>query len=100
MLRAELNAQRKQFELIMKQNLDLLTNMARNGGGNSGSGGGCGSGGGDNEGGGNGGQRRQGGRQKNKDTKICIHCGKMALHAPANCFSLEANKDKKPVNWK
>ncbi len=28
MLRAELDAQQKQFELIMKQNLDLLTNMA------------------------------------------------------------------------
>jgi hypothetical protein len=27
-LRAELDAQQKQFELIMKQNLDLLTNMA------------------------------------------------------------------------
>jgi hypothetical protein len=59
MLHAELDAQRKQFELIMKQNLDLLTNMAQNGGGN-GSGGG-GGGGGDNEGG-----------VKVKDSKIKI----------------------------
>ena len=101
MLRAELNAQRKQFELIMKQNLDLLTNMAQNGGGNgSGGGNGGGGGSGDNEGGGSGGRRRQGGGQQNKDAKICPHCGKMALHAPADCFSLEANKDKNPANWK
>ncbi len=98
MLRAELNAQQKQFELIMKQNLDLLTNMAQNGGSNVGGGGGGGGGGGDNEGGGGGGQHRQGGGQRNKDAKICPHCGKMALHAPADCFSLEANKDKKPAN--
>jgi len=31
---------------------------------------------------------------------ICPHCGKMAVHAPADCFSLEANKDKKPAHWK
>ncbi len=49
MLRAELNTQQKQFELIMKQNLDLLTNMAQNGGGNGSGGGGVGSGGGDNK---------------------------------------------------
>jgi uncharacterized membrane protein YgcG len=66
MLRAELNAQQKQFKIIMKQNLDLLTNMARNGGNNGGGGGGgggsgggggggCGGGGGDNEGSGSGG---------------------------------------------
>jgi uncharacterized membrane protein YgcG len=56
MQRAELDAQRKQFKLIMKQNLDLLTNMAQNGGGNGGGGGGGGgSGGGENEGGGGGG---------------------------------------------
>ncbi len=100
MLHTELNAQRKQFELIMKQNSDLLTNMAQNSSGNGGGSGGGGGGGGDNEGGGGGGQRRQGGGQQNKDSKICPHCCKMALHAPVNCFSLEANKDKKPANWK
>jgi hypothetical protein len=98
MLCAELDAQQKQFELIMKQNSDLLTNMARNSGGNGSSGGG--GGGGDNKGGSGGGQRRRGSGQQNKDAKICPHCGKMALHAPADCFSLEANKDKKPANWK
>jgi uncharacterized membrane protein YgcG len=100
MLRTELDVQQKQFELITKQNLDLLTNMAQNGGGNGGNSGSSGGGGGDNEGGGGGGGRRRGGGQQNKDAKICPHCGKMALHAPADCFSLEANKDKKPVNWK
>ncbi len=47
-LRAELEAQRKQFNLIMKQNADLLTAMAKNrvsGGGGSGGGGGGGNGG-------------------------------------------------------
>jgi uncharacterized membrane protein YgcG len=59
MLHTELNAQRKQFELIMKQNLDLLTNMAQNGSGNGGGGGdGGGGSGGDNKGGGGGRQRR------------------------------------------
>ncbi len=75
MLCAELNTHQKQFELIMKQNSDLLTNMAQNSGGNSGGGGsgggGGGGGGGDNKGGGGGGQCRQGGRQQNKDAKIC-----------------------------
>ncbi len=61
MLHAELNAQQKQFKLIMKQNLDLLTNMAQNGGGNGGGSGGGGGGGGDNKGGGGGGRRRRGG---------------------------------------
>ncbi len=62
MLHAELNAQQKQFELIMKQNLDLLTNMAQNGGGNgSGGSGSGGSGGGDNKGGGGSGRRCRGG---------------------------------------
>ena len=56
MLCAELDAQQKQFKLIMKQNSDLLTNMAQNGGGSDSGGGGGGSG--DNKGGGSGGQRR------------------------------------------
>jgi hypothetical protein len=101
MIRAELDTQQKQFELIMKQNSDLLTNMAQNGGGN-GSGGGAGGGGGgsDNEGGSGSGRHHRGGGQQNKDAKICPHCNKMALHAPADCFSLEANNDEKPANWK
>ena len=45
-------AQREQFDLIMKQNTDLLTAMAKNGGGGSG---GSGGGGGDRGGGGGGG---------------------------------------------
>ena len=66
MLRAELEAQRKQYEIVMKQNSDLLTTMARNGsgsGGGSGGGGGSGrgTGDGDNAGGGDGGQRHRGG---------------------------------------
>ena len=49
-LRAELEAQCKQFDLIMKQNADLLTAMAKNsvsggGGGDGGRGGGRGGGG-------------------------------------------------------
>ncbi len=67
----KLNAQRKQFELVMKQNSDLLTNMARNGGG-CGGGGSGGGGSGDNDGCGGGvGRRRQGGGQQNKNAKIC-----------------------------
>jgi hypothetical protein len=84
----ELDAQRKQFDLIMKQNSALLAAMVK---GNSGGGGG-GSGGG----GGGGGNRR-----RDQGTKaMCPNCNKLVIHAAADCFTLSANKDKIPTWYK
>jgi uncharacterized membrane protein YgcG len=54
----ELKAQRKQFDLIMKQNSTLLAAMAKGNGGGGGGGGGGGSGGGSSGSGGGGDNRR------------------------------------------
>jgi hypothetical protein len=90
-LHAELEAQRKQFNLIMKQKAYLLTAMTKNGV----SGGGGGSGGGSNSG--KGGSRGGGGR-KRSPMVLCSNCNKMVTHKPEDCYSLEANKSKIP-HW-
>jgi hypothetical protein len=91
----ELDAQRKQFSLIMKQNSALLVAMAKGNG--RGDGGGSGGGGG-----GKGGRGRGGGsRHRNCGTKaMCPNCNKMVVHTAANCFMLPANKDKIPSWYK
>ena len=53
LLCTELEAQRKHFNLIMKQNADILTTMAKNGGGSNGRGGSGGGGDGGGSGSGN-----------------------------------------------
>ncbi len=99
LLRAELDAQCKQFDLIMKQNSTLLAAMAKgNGGGGSdsngsSSGGGSGSGSGGGGGGGN--------KCRNHSTKtICPNCNKLVVHAASDCFMLPANKGKIPTRYK
>jgi hypothetical protein len=88
-MRMELNAQRKQFNLIMKQNAALLVAMAN--GNSRGGGGGSGSGGGGKGGRGGG----SGSRCHDHGTKaMCPNCNKMVLCAGADCFTLPANKDK------
>jgi hypothetical protein len=91
LLRMELDAQCKQFDLIMKQNSTLLAATAKgNGGGSGGGGGGGGSGSG---GGGSGSNRRH-----DRGTKaMCPNCNKLVVHAAADCFMLPANKDKIPT---
>jgi hypothetical protein len=87
LLRTELDAQRKQFDLIMKKNSTLLAAMAKGNGGGGGSGIG---GGGDGGGGGN--------RRHDRGTKVmCPNCNKLVIHAAADCFTLPANKDKIPT---
>ena len=81
---AELEAQRKQFDLIMKQNANLLTAMAKNG--VSGGGGGGGGSGGSRGGG------RNGSGQKHSPMALCPTCNKMVTHKLEDCYSLEANK--------
>ena len=75
LLGAELEAQHKQFDLIMKQNADLLTAMAKNGGSDGGGSGGSGG--------------RGSGRQKHSPTALCPNCNKMATHKREDCYSLE-----------
>ncbi len=92
LLCTELNAQCKQFDLIMKENSALLVAMAKGngGGGGSGSNGGGGGGGGGSGGGCN--------RRRDQGTKaMCPNCNKLVVHAVADCFMLPANKDKIPT---
>jgi hypothetical protein len=92
----ELDAQRKQFDLIMKQNSALLAAMAKGNGG--GGGGGSGSSGGGRGGGGGGGGSN---RRRDQGTKaMCPNCNKLVIHAAADCFTLLANKDKIPTWYK
>jgi hypothetical protein len=88
----ELDAQCKQFDLIMKQNSALLVAMAK------GNGVGGGSGGGDGGSGGSGGSGDGSNRRPDHGTKaICPNCNKLVIHAVADCFMLPANKDKIPT---
>ena len=69
----------------MKQNVNLLTAMAKNGvsggGGNGGRGGG-----------------RSGGGRKRSPTALCPNCNNMVTQKLEDCYSLEANKLKIP-HW-
>jgi hypothetical protein len=87
----ELDAQQKQFDLIMKQNSALLVAMTKGSGGGGGSSGG--SGGGSGGGGGN--------RRRDRGTKaMCPNCNKLVVHAAADCFMIPANKDKILTGYK
>jgi hypothetical protein len=96
LLRTELDAQHKQFDLIMKHNSALLPAISK---GNDGGGGGGGGGGGSS---GNSG-RRGGSSNRHHDqgtNAMCPNCNKLVVHAVANCFTLPANKDKIPTWYK
>jgi hypothetical protein len=115
LLRNNLDAQRKQFELVMEQNSKLLAALSKGGRGDGGRGGGS-SGGGKNNGGvaNNGGSARKGGsgggggghgggsggNSTFREKKLFPNCNKWVVHFPAECFSLEANKNKCPAGWK
>jgi hypothetical protein len=87
-LRLNMEAQCKQFELLLKQNLDLVTVFAKvSATTNPGSGTtpkprctGC--------------------EHLRAHLKECPNCKMMCTHKPADCFSLAANADKHPTNWK
>jgi len=34
-----------------------------------------------------------------KEKKLCPNCNEEVVHDPADCFSFEANKDKRPKGW-
>ncbi len=92
LLHTELEAQRNQTDLIMKQNSALLVAMAK-GNVSGGSGGGDGGGGGGS--GGNGNRRHD-----QSITAMCPNCNNLVVHAAADCFTLPANKDKIPIQYK
>jgi uncharacterized membrane protein YgcG len=97
LLCTELDAQCKQFNLIMKQNSIPLAAMAKGNGGGGGGGGGSGGGsGGSGGGGGSGGNRR---RDRGTNA-MCPNCNKMVVHVAVNSFMLSANKGKIPSWYK
>jgi hypothetical protein len=107
-LQTELAEQRKQVLEVMVQNASLMAALSKGGsGGNSDGNGGSGGGGGG--GGSRGGSRGKGGRSnrggggrhKNswKEKKLFPNCNKVVINNPAECFSLEGNKDKCPTGW-
>jgi hypothetical protein len=87
-LRLELDAQRKQFELLLKLNLDLVTTFVQtNARPNPGS------------------RatpkpRRTGCKPLRTHLKECPNCKKMCTHKPDDCYSLAANADKCPTNYR
>jgi hypothetical protein len=93
-LRMELKAQRKQFDLIMKQNANLLTVMAKNRVSGGGGGGGVAA------------ATAAGAAvavaadKKRSPTALYPSCNKMVTHKPEDCYSLEANKLKIPLWYK
>jgi hypothetical protein len=116
LFRNNLDSQRKQFELVMEQNSKLLVALSKSARGGAGCSGGGGSGGGNNngsvanngsgarKGSSSGGGRDRGGSSGGNSTfrekKLCPNCNKWVLHFPAECFSLESNKNKRPAGWK
>jgi hypothetical protein len=85
LLQTELAEQRKQIS-------ELIATLSKGGGGDSG---GKGKGKGRGGGGGNSDQHKTPWKEK----KLCPNCNKEVVHNPADCFSLEANKDKRPKGW-
>jgi hypothetical protein len=95
LLPIELDAQQKQFKLIIQQNSALLAAMAK-GNGDGGGGGGSGSGGGGGGGGRGGGGGGGGNKRRDQGIKaICPNCNKLVIHTV-----LPANKDNIPTWYK
>jgi hypothetical protein len=83
-----MDAQRKQFELLLKQNLDLVTAFAKaSASTNPGSSA-------------TPKPRRTSCKRLWAHLNDCPNCKKMCTHKPDDCFSLAANADKHPPNWK
>ncbi len=87
-LHLDMDTQQKQFELLLKQNLDLVVAFAKaSASTNPGSGAtpkprctGC--------------------KHSRAHLKECPNCKEMCTHKPADCYSLAANADKRPINYK
>ncbi len=84
----DMDAQRKQFELLPKQNLDLVAAFAKASvSPNPGSGA-------------TPKPRHTGHEQSWAHLKECPNCSTMCTHKPDDCFFLAANADKRPTNYK
>jgi hypothetical protein len=84
----ELDAQRKQFKLLLKQNLDLVTAFAQtNARPNPGSSA-------------TPKPRRTGHEHSRTHLKECPNCKKMCTHKPDGSYSLAANADKHLTNYR
>jgi len=90
LLQTELAEQCKQVSNVMAQNAKLIATLSK-GGGSDGSGG--------RKGKGNNGDNGDWHKTPWKEKKLCPNCNKEVVHDPADCFSLEANKDKRPKGW-
>jgi hypothetical protein len=87
-LRLDMDVQRKQFKLLLKQNLDLVATFAKasaslNPGSDA-----------------TPKPRRTGCKRLQAHLKECPNCNKMCTHKPDDCYSLAANADKCPTNYK
>ncbi len=85
-----MDAQRKQFNALMKQNLDLVTAFAKSNSPVT-------------TGVGTGDTPARSGRlwaHNRTNLKEYPHCKKICTPDPADCFSLAANEDKRPTGWK
>ena len=78
----------------MAQNAKLIVPLSKGGGDHGG-----GAGGGGNKG--KGGNSNNGNWHKTpwKEKQLCPKCNKEVVHDPADCFSLKANKAKRPKGW-
>ena len=86
---AEMDAQRKQFETLMKQNSDLVTALAKTSTAAPSTNRSA--------------TTTRSGRPRTRDSTgltECPNCKKMARHKPENCFNLAANADKRPTGWR
>jgi hypothetical protein len=87
-LRLNMDAQCKQFKLLLKQNLDLVAAFVKaSASPNPGSGA-------------TPKPRRTGLECLRAHLKECPNCKKMCTHKPDDCYSLAANADKCPTNYK
>ncbi len=87
-LHLKMEAQSKQFDLLLKQNLDRVAAFTKaSATTNLGSGTTPKS-------------RHTGCKHLWAQLKECPNCKKMCTHKPADCFSLAANGNKHPTNWK
>ena len=86
-MRVEMEAQCKQFEVLIKQNSDLVTALTNTVAPSNN-------------------RATPAPRSRRPQTRDstgmmeCPHCKKLARHKPENCFSLAANADKRPIGWR
>jgi hypothetical protein len=84
----KMDAQCKQFELLLKHNSDLVTAFTKaNASPNPGSGA-------------TPKPKRTGCKSLRAHLKECPKCKKMCTHKPDDCYSLAANTDKRPTNYR